>query len=154
MKREGTFKTCTNCKKRFNCCETFDKMNPPTLTLKEIELIENEYSDFYENLGDNLYRLKVEDNTCIFFRNGKCVIYDIRPLDCRLFPFDIIKDNDKYYLILYKLECINIDCFLNALSEIDSIIEKIIPNIEAFTDKINFTKMQDMKYIIIKEIKV
>ena len=26
---------------------------------------------------------------CIFIKNNKCSIYDVRPLDCRIFPLDI-----------------------------------------------------------------
>jgi hypothetical protein len=27
---------------------------------------------------------------CHFFKNGRCSIYEFRPLDCRLFPFDVV----------------------------------------------------------------
>jgi len=31
---------------------------------------------------------------CYFYKNGRCKIYPVRPLDCRFFPFDIIEDEE------------------------------------------------------------
>lgn len=46
-------------------------------------------------------------NGCIFFDKikGRCKIYEYRPLDCRLFPLDIEKIEDKYFWILYDYIC-------------------------------------------------
>ena len=38
--------------------------------------------------------IKSIDGTCFFYKDGRCTIYKNRPLDCRLFPFDIIEDNN------------------------------------------------------------
>ena len=46
------------------------------------------------------------DEGCFFFKKGRCEIYPVRPLDCRLFPFDIIEDDDgKLRWILYTDLC-------------------------------------------------
>lgn len=42
---------------------------------------------------------------CLFYQNELCTIHKDRPFDCRLFPFDIIKSNDKFYWIVWKLNC-------------------------------------------------
>lgn len=31
--------------------------------------------------------LKDKDNACMFFKDGKCSIYKVRPVQCRTFPF-------------------------------------------------------------------
>ena len=39
---------------------------------------------------------------CHFYKDCKCTIYDIRPIDCRIFPYDIKLENDgNYYLVYY-----------------------------------------------------
>ena len=63
--------------------------------------INNDYS-----LKD-LYQMKrnTEDDSCYFYRNNQCTIYDIRPIDCRIFPYDIKLEKDgNYYLVYYKSE--------------------------------------------------
>lgn len=75
-------------------------------------------------------------------------------MDCRLYPFDIIKNNDRYYLILYLLNCINYAFFYAENPNIDSLINDVISWINEFTDEQNFTKMKTKKYETIKEIKI
>lgn len=152
--KEGTFSSCSNCKCVINCCQMFDKINAPTLNAEEIGIIRKNFLNFYDVHDTNLFTLKIKNTDCIFFKNGKCCIYDIRPLDCRLYPFDIIKQNDKYYLILYKLSCFQEKDLLKNLDEIDLLVEKVKPWIQTFTNEICFTKMQKMKYSIIKEIEI
>ena len=154
MNREGTFQKCTNCKENINCCQSFDKINAPTLCENEVKVISKRYSDVVEKICDDLYTIKIVNNKCVFYKNNKCQIYDIRHLDCKLYPFDIIKIENKYYLILYKLNCNNINDFINDLEDINSIVEKIKPWIANFTNPVNFTKMKNKEYTIIKEIKM
>ncbi|HEX8737695.1 MAG TPA: YkgJ family cysteine cluster protein [Pyrinomonadaceae bacterium] len=42
-------------------------------------------------------------NRCAFLdrQTGKCRIYDARPLDCRLFPLDIIEEDGEYYWCVF-----------------------------------------------------
>lgn len=152
MKCDGTFKNCTNCKKSINCCQEFNKLNAPSISIEEKELINKYYSNFYDELEKNIFTLKTKNNTCIFFKNNNCSIYNIRPLDCRLYPYDIIEKEEKYFLILYKLNCINENIFLNNMNEINSLIEKIKPWIKDFTNKSNFSKMINQEYVILREI--
>ena len=52
-------------------------------------------------------------NACHFYKDCKCTIYDVRPIDCRIFPYDIKLEKDgNYYLIYYltnNCEVRNID---------------------------------------------
>ena len=78
----------------------------------------------------------------------------MRPNDCRLFPFDIIKKEQKYYLILYKISCINIEKYKTNIEATDKIVNKIIPWISDFTDSNNYNKLSKFDYEIIKEIHI
>lgn len=155
-KEKGCYKDCTNCSLSQKCCSCFDKINAPTLNKNEVNKIIksiNEYS-FYDKVSENIFQLKTINNECIFYKNGKCSIYDNRPIDCRLYPYDVIKDGDKYYLIIYLIDCINVDGFLKDNPLDEELIKLIIPWIEDFTNEINYTKMKKCKYKIIKEIDI
>lgn len=72
------------------------------LLLSDIDrLATRGYSDFYE-LKNNFYVLRNIDGRCIFLNpvTGRCVIYDDRPLGCRIYPLIFDEDNgvllDKY----------------------------------------------------------
>lgn len=151
MENKGTFLNCTNCQKCINCCQSFDKLNAPLLTKKEVDVIGTRYANFFDKTETSLYALKVIDNTCIFYKENQCMIYDIRPLDCRLYPFDIIKEDNKYYLIMYKLDCIE-ENFIKESEDIDAIIREIKPFIDDYTNPQYYTKMKDIDYIVIREI--
>jgi Fe-S-cluster containining protein len=108
--------------------------------------------EFYIAVDKNIYKLKTNNNKCIFLKNGRCSIYENRPLDCRLYPFDIIKKDSKYYLILYQLDCTSDYKIVDDVNCVNNLIDKIRPWIEDFTDNRNYTKMKNLKYIIIKQI--
>lgn len=110
-------------------------------------------NDFYDIVEDNLYKIKLYNNECIFLENGRCSIYNYRPLDCKLYPFDIIKRDSKYYLVLYQLGCIEKYTVIDNFDCLDDLIEKVKPWIIDYTDDRNYTKMKRLKYKVIKEIK-
>lgn len=151
----GCYQNCTNCTLSGECCSHFDRINPPVLNKEELIKIRNFISknDFYKKISDNLFQLKVENDKCIFYKNGKCSIYNYRPTDCKLYPFDIIKDGLNYYLVLYLLDCIDTEKMLKENIEMDNLVDSVIPWIEQFTDERNYTKMKKIKYKVIKEIK-
>lgn len=49
------------------------------------------------------YILDLDGIYCKFFdkKANLCSIYEFRPLDCRLFPLDIIFENGKYFWVIY-----------------------------------------------------
>lgn len=104
--QEGSFTFCLNCPSNINCC-TRMKSNSSidNAIVFNTEIIEIEkYSGVAreEFLQENHYpkdspyqNLKhVGHSGCYFHKNGHCEIYPVRPLDCRLFPFDIIEDDE------------------------------------------------------------
>lgn len=42
---------------------------------------------------------------CVFLKNELCEIHENRPIDCRLYPFDILKINDDFFWIFWKNPC-------------------------------------------------
>ena len=115
----GTFNLCSNCVgKSVNCCCS-PNVDSPMILPREAEEIaktknirKEDFSDkisFSEMYGDetlkDLYQMKRQENShaCYFYKNNKCTIYDIRPVDCRIFPYDIKLEKDgNYYLVYYK----------------------------------------------------
>ena len=63
-----------------------------------IEIVEykNEYAkDLSEIILDNMYKIKTKENKCCLYIENKCSIYENRPIDCRLFPYDIRKNKNE-----------------------------------------------------------
>ncbi len=154
MSNVGCYNTCNNCNLLGSCCTSFNKINAPVLNMEEMfEIKENTYrDDFYESVDNNLFLLKTKDNHCIFYKDGKCDIYDCRPVDCRLFPFDIIKKDYNYYLVLYLLDCMDSEKLIEEAGNIDELVDSIKPWIGEFTYDMNYTKMKNLKYKIIRQI--
>jgi len=154
--QNGCYDVCTNCFTGGECCSSFDRINAPVLNKQELmrlmEVLKK--NDFYDVVDDNLYKLRLNNNECIFLKSGRCSIYTHRPLDCRLFPFDIIKKDSKYYLILYKLDCFEGYKVVDNFDYLDDLIEKMKPWIIDYTDDRISEKMKSLKYKVIKEIKV
>lgn len=155
MNNIGTYKTCTQCNSLGKCCCAFNRINSPVLNEEELQELKSytNQNDFYEKKDTNLYNLITKNGKCIFYQNNECIIYNKRPIDCRLFPFDIIRKDKRYYLIIYLLDCINETKIIEEIESIDFLIAKIKPWIETFTKDENYTKMKNLKYRIIKEIK-
>ena len=112
----GTYKFCEECPTSGNCCSRVrpnGEVDSPVLFPKDLEKIEeytgeniNSFSLVRNELGDSLRFLKTGTNGCYFHQEGKCGIYQVRPLDCRLFPLDVIKTPDgRIALIAYTRLC-------------------------------------------------
>lgn len=86
---------CDSCK--LTCCESVD--SPPVFPndLKKLEKIGKATGEYlkYTDLGEGKIWISIkkkESSTqCKFFDNEKknCTIYEDRPLDCKMYPFDI-----------------------------------------------------------------
>lgn len=107
--KNGTYAFCNTCVGKFDCCCNCNEIDMPILLPKEAENIEAisrmSVENFADKLTDNLYQMKRANNDptkgCIFFQNNGCSIYENRPIDCRLFPFDFKEINGEYWLIYY-----------------------------------------------------
>lgn len=114
----GTFNLCQKCvNAKATCCSNLEVDSPMILPneakeiAKSINLEINDFAnciDFSKMYKDNsfksLYQMKRQDksNSCYFYKDCKCSIYNIRPIDCRIFPYDIKLEKDgNYYLVYY-----------------------------------------------------
>lgn len=42
-----------------------------------------------------IYEMKKVQGNCVFLKDNKCIIYELRPLICRFYPFELKYDADK-----------------------------------------------------------
>ena len=151
---KGVFKNCTTCKKDKNCCSNFDLIDNPILNKFEYKNLTNNLNinkDNFLYVRNGCYNIITPNGICPFYQN-KCTIYENRPNDCKLFPFDIKFINKKYYLVLYKLDCFNHNEMLK--ENVDDIINEIKPYIKTYTNKKLNSKLKALDYTIIKEIDI
>jgi Fe-S-cluster containining protein len=101
---------CQNCKE--SCCSyKGDELEyTPTFTKEEVEKIRKKLDgNFFSPMNKsktvfdiNAVKSKKSPNLylCPFFDEDakKCQIYDLRALDCRLFPFTFVNNKGKVYL--------------------------------------------------------
>lgn len=154
-KREGTYNHCSSCSIKKNCCCDFDdEIDNIIVTAEEknalIQRTGQEYEKYFRKINDKAYNILNIDSKCPFYKKG-CTVYDIRPSDCRLFPFDLKNIDGKYYLIRYDLPCgskqVNED-------NLDSIINTLKTIIETYTDKKLEERVNRLKFDIIREIEM
>ena len=121
----GTYQFCTNCHVENKvCCCASDEIDMPVLLRNEVQQIQSssiknrKMKEFSHNIGQTSIR-QMKSKTCE--KDGctisachfydidahKCKIYDTRPTDCRLFPFDIKLDphTNEYWLGYYDELC-------------------------------------------------
>ncbi len=107
---EISLNICQNCKE--SCCSyKKDELEyTPTFTKEEVEKIKKKLGgDYFSPMNKSktvfdINVIKSEKNpslyVCPFLDEDtkKCQIYDLRSLDCRLFPFTFVNNNNKVYL--------------------------------------------------------
>lgn len=107
--KKGTYAFCNSCVGKFDCCCNCNEVDMPILLPFEVDelsrISRRNPDEFAKKLTNNLYQMKrVDDDNskgCVFFQNNCCSIYENRPIDCRLFPFDFKEIRGKYWLIYY-----------------------------------------------------
>jgi len=107
-----TCDSCENCTKCKDICCYYkenEKECSPIFTKDDAEKIEKKLGKgFFKQLNKEktLFRLilkkseKHKNYICPFFneKTKKCTIYELRPLDCILFPFTFVRRNNQIYL--------------------------------------------------------
>ena len=151
--KDGTYSHCSQCKLKNNYCNDFDKNIDNIMLTKEeydiiIDRVGKNYDRYFKLINKDVCHLLNIDGICPFYLNDWCCIYDIRPADCRLFPYDIKEINNDYYLIQYDLPCGS-----NNVSEIPlDTINTLLTIIETYTAKENEKLVNNLSYKIIKKI--
>lgn len=111
----GTYEFCTHCHNEGKkCCCASPDIDMPILLYNEAQKYQSlnprhqRMRDFSHSIGNTSVRQmnysKDETKHCHFFdiAENRCKIYNIRPTDCRLFPFDIkLNPNTNEYWVGY-----------------------------------------------------
>ena len=168
----GTFNLCSNCVGKNATCCCNPNVDSPMILPDEAKVIaktkgimiedfskETNFSKMYnDNTLKNLYQMKRQpkNNNCYFYKNNKCTIYDIRPIDCRMFPYDIkLEPDGNYYLVYYKSN----DCQIinEKMKDIKMVsyntrlfLRLLLPYLREWSDKYcctNLTKNQNYEII-------
>ena len=76
-------------------------------------------------MDDGFIVLRNKDSYCVFLKEGRCSIYSIRPIGCRLYPLVYDIDNDEPII---DKECAHPDAFLikNIPSPVLDLLEKTV----------------------------
>jgi len=99
---------CGNCNHK-NCCT--DSAVPLVFSkdLEKIKKIDPQYIKHLKTIeisGIQVNAVKKKEGLteCVYWDalTGGCKIYESRPIDCRLYPFDILYVDDSYHWIVYS----------------------------------------------------
>jgi len=139
------WKECLTCKNK-GCCKSVIAY-PLFLTPKETERIEK------LNPNQICFNKKFP---CLFLnKNGLCDIHNIRPTDCILFPFDILKINGEFFWVIWKIDCpiLQYNNFKFCLKQLE---EEIIPDFKEYLDEYSQFRLNEFlkkyKYKIIRKV--
>jgi len=104
-----------NCSRCGICCgDTEQKTRHILLLNDEPKIIASKTSleiiDFSYQISDKLpfgYEMKKTiEGKCVFLKENQCTVYQIRPLICRFYPFELKFDEDKQlHVFNFALEC-------------------------------------------------
>ena len=140
MRSSGHFSFCNNCPADLNCC-TGKNVDLPVLTPQDVQRIIAETGlnrdDFCQSVaGEQLSTMKAREGACHFYRKGKCTIYNVRPVDCRIFPFDIDRTTSgELVWIVYSSACPNQVDARKHLREVQPLLPLLQPYLEEFASR-------------------
>ena len=101
------------CDKCALCCSNTEKKVRTILLLdveakrisKETKKAITEFAQKTENSEPYVYKMKkTDEGKCIFLKDNLCTIYEIRPLICRFYPFELKTVGDNY-IFTFTNEC-------------------------------------------------
>ena len=104
---------CFVCEKCGRCCgDTEDKVRHVLLLKSEAEKISKQTSKGIQEFAQEvygfepyIYEMKKTEEKCLFLENNRCKIYDIRPIICRFYPFELKNIGNDKYSFLFTTKC-------------------------------------------------
>ena len=102
------------CQRCATCCgDTKDRVRSILLLKIETERISqetlkgvDEFAEEIEGSEPYVYRIKkTRDGKCMFLEGNLCTIYQIRPLICVFYPFELKEVRNYRYTFAYTSEC-------------------------------------------------
>lgn len=158
-------KLCDNCKHQSCCTDSAEPLvfDGDYKHLEEIGKTNEKYLHLRDINGKKIKAINKKANStmCIFWDEGKknCSIYENRPLDCRLYPFDILLVNKKYHWIVYSCNPDSnwqwTDKYLE-MFEKDKVFNEIRNNMKIFAKNTELTLPDETKklsYTILREVR-
>lgn len=149
----GTYGFCEDCVKiNRKCCCANEDVDMPILMPFEVENISKKekisQQTFCEQGSQNLYKMKrqrIDDQLegCYFYDGHKCTIYDNRPIDCRLFPFDVAFIDGKYQLIYYTSICPSCSEFDGKIEEYSHIVKPLLTLLNPYLSESTFAQYNE-----------
>jgi Fe-S-cluster containining protein len=108
---EGIRFKCQRCS--ICCGDTKDKVRRIFLLEKEVEIISKITSKTIEDISEKIEGFepytyvmrKTKEGVCTFLNDNTCSIYEIRPLVCRFYPFQLQSSKNDQYYFTYTEEC-------------------------------------------------
>lgn len=94
-----------------------------------------------------------------FFVNNKCSIYECRPIDCRLFPFDFKEIDGEYWLVCYNSVNIckalptNNDEIKNFAHNVRLLLDMLLPYMSECSDPIFSKRLNNQQYVKLFTVK-
>lgn len=151
----GTYGFCVDCTNHNRkCCCANEDVDMPILLPFEVDNIVKKtkrvQQEFCESGSQNLYQMNRRDiagtslKGCFFYDGQRCTIYDDRPIDCRLFPFDITFLDGEYKLIYYTSICPNCVGLSDAeLEEMSHIVKPLVSLFQPYLSESTFTQYNE-----------
>jgi Fe-S-cluster containining protein len=108
-----------DCSKCGLCCgDTAEKVRHVLLLESDAERIErltNLKANFFAAVASGklpyLYEMKKgSDQKCVFLKDNQCMVYDIRPLICRFYPFELSTNDEGVHTFRVTDECPGVRC--------------------------------------------
>ena len=111
------FRDCAECPADLCCCNKVRRdgtVDAPLLVPTDLARLDARFGHDMESFLDRRIseegkeHVFLRTNTlggCVFSSGGNCILDDIRPIDCRLFPLDIWEIDGVLHWILYEKLC-------------------------------------------------
>ncbi len=156
---KGTYQFCNGCVGKFDCCCNCESIDMPILLPFEAKRIatitRKSIESFAEKKSSNLYQMKRVNNDpereCFFFQNSRCSIYQDRPIDCRMFPFDFKEIDGEYWVIYYNKVC---NAIPTEKDEIEAcgynmrpLLDIVMPYMSECSDRVFSERLDKQEYI-------
>jgi len=155
---------CDSCTHQ-NCCT--DSAVPLVFSeeLKKIKQIDPEYLKHIKRIKINnkhIVSIKKKENTtrCIYLNDetNRCTIYESRPMDCKMYPFDILFINNAYHWIAYSCNVESnwkwSESYLQKLEK-DVGFDEFMKNIDVFAEHTNMILSKESKktpYVVLRQV--
>ena len=139
---------CLICRGK-SCCN-LDIAHPLFVTQEEMKRIRDLYPDKAESFNKTF--------PCPFLlEDGLCMIHENKPVDCRLFPFDLIKSDGKFFWIIWKLDCLILrdeGKFEEYLSDLEV---RLIPGFSPYLEDYSLFRIDELfskfSYEVLREVR-